>query len=313
MSGTNADGSSCTLDTCTYTGDGECDEGMYCAVGSDCSDCGGDCCERSGCGIDRCRYSGDGECDDGSRGGAQYCALATDCRDCGNCCASEETCGTNSCRWAGDSECDDGSTGHAQYCELGTDCDDCGNCCGGSGGSAGSGGGDCDSDGCHWAGDGECDDGSRGGTQYCSVGTDCSDCGNCCGGGGGGDSSCPPNSSPSSSGGCACDSGFSVNADRSGCVVSSCGADTCRYAADNECDEGLYCSAGSDCSDCGTCCEASSSCNLSEFVQLCSDAGPAPDCGGPCVHAIPSCIGEPALAPTRATMQGILDACTGHR
>ena len=29
-------------------------------------------------------------------------------------------------------------------------------------------------------GDGECDDGSRGGAQYCAANTDCDDCGNCC-------------------------------------------------------------------------------------------------------------------------------------
>jgi hypothetical protein len=49
-------------------------------------------------------------------------------------------------------------------------------------------GSNCGTDNCQYLGDGfrsvlgdgECDDGSQGGTQYCPLGSDCTDCGNCC-------------------------------------------------------------------------------------------------------------------------------------
>lgn len=69
---------------------------------------------------------------------------------------------------------------------------------------------------CRYANDGECDDGSQGGTQYCAVGTDTNDC-----------------TAP----------------------VATKGSDTCRYAFDHECDDGSqggaqYCDADTDTTDC---------------------------------------------------------------
>jgi hypothetical protein len=89
--------------------------------------------------------------------------------------------------------------------------------------AGGGGSGSCDNT-CRYANDGECDDGSQGGTQYCELGTDSNDCGGC-----GGGPPPPP----------ACDN-------------------TCRYANDGECDDGSqggtqYCNLGTDSNDCGGC------------------------------------------------------------
>ena len=144
----------------------------------------------------------------------------------------------------------------------------CQSCCGGGGSSSGGGGGGGGgANSCRYAHDGECDDGSQGGTQYCSRGTDSADCSGSSGG------SCPAHSSPNSNGGCSCDSGYSVNSDRSGCEASSGGA--CRYANDGECDDGSqggtqYCARGTDAADCsgsGRSCPAHSSPSSSGGVR----------------------------------------------
>lgn len=75
-------------DTCTWTGDGECDDGgsgaeySFCSKGTDCADCGervnDDLC------VETCLFAEDDECDDGGEG-SEYaaCVLGTDCTDCG--------------------------------------------------------------------------------------------------------------------------------------------------------------------------------------------------------------------------------------
>jgi hypothetical protein len=55
---------------CPYTNDGECDEGTYCAAGTDTADCSG--------GGGTCRYANDNECDE-----PDLCAVGTDGADCG--------------------------------------------------------------------------------------------------------------------------------------------------------------------------------------------------------------------------------------
>lgn len=69
---------------------------------------------------------------------------------------------------------------------------------------------------CQYANDGECDDGSLGGTQYCATGTDTNDC---------------------------------------AAAASAVRSDSCRYALDGECDDGSqggtqYCAIGTDATDC---------------------------------------------------------------
>lgn len=93
---TNVDGKADAMggcsDSCSYAGDGECDDGgegsdyNVCDFGSDCSDCGtreapdGD----AGC-LNTCRFAGDDECDDGGEGSDySVCAYGTDCMDCGS-------------------------------------------------------------------------------------------------------------------------------------------------------------------------------------------------------------------------------------
>jgi len=78
--------------TCTYYGDGECDDGGpgadwdLCTYGTDCADCGprtDDGGGTTGC-TDDCPFYADGECDDGGPGSMwSVCDLGTDCSDCG--------------------------------------------------------------------------------------------------------------------------------------------------------------------------------------------------------------------------------------
>jgi len=83
---------------------------------------------------------------------------------------------------------------------------------------------------CKYANDGECDDGSQGGTQYCAIGTDTNDC-------------------------------AAAAAAAAGCTAAGCvetggvSDDSCRYAFDHECDDGSqggtqYCATGTDATDC---------------------------------------------------------------
>ena len=80
------------------------------------------------CGLcyEDCSYSGDGDCDDGGPG-AEFssCELGTDCIDCGAR-AIDPNC-NEGCSYSGDGDCDDGGPG-ADYtsCEFGSDCIDCG-------------------------------------------------------------------------------------------------------------------------------------------------------------------------------------------
>jgi hypothetical protein len=92
---------------------------------------------------------------------------------------------------------------------------------------------------CRYARDGECDDGSTGGTAYCNRGTDAEDCGSGTGGssGTGGAAPPPPPARPPP-------------------PATSDSSNSCRYARDNECDDGstgfvAYCSRGTDAEDCG--------------------------------------------------------------
>jgi hypothetical protein len=88
----------------------------------------------------------------------------------------------NSCKYANDGECDDGSQGGTQYCAIGTDTNDCAAAAAAAGctaaGCTETGGSvSVSDDSCRYANDGECDDGSQGGsTQYCATGTDATDC-----------------------------------------------------------------------------------------------------------------------------------------
>jgi hypothetical protein len=89
--GTGGSGSVCDT-SCSWDGDGVCDDGgtdsvfSVCTFGSDCTDCG----PRNPC-LDTCTpwltsaYAGDGTCDDGVSGssGSSLCDAGTDCSDCG--------------------------------------------------------------------------------------------------------------------------------------------------------------------------------------------------------------------------------------
>lgn len=94
------------------------------------------------------------------------------------------------------------------------------------------------SNGCDFAGDGDCDDGGDGATyEFCPLGTDCDDCG------GGRLMPPPPSPWPHAPPGA-----------RELCADDS---DRCEYLLDGECDDGgagstyAACPVGSDCSDCG--------------------------------------------------------------
>lgn len=116
LSGGAGGRATCT-NTCSYSSDGDCDDGgpgseySSCSLGSDCVDCGGDATNapkppppppppepsppgqahaspadtgRSTC-TNTCRWKYDGDCDDGGPG-AEYsgCSFGSDCYDCGS-------------------------------------------------------------------------------------------------------------------------------------------------------------------------------------------------------------------------------------
>jgi hypothetical protein len=89
---------------CPFTEDGECDEPMICAPGTDVADC-------SAAGPDSCPFASDGECDE-----PNPCSPGTDTTDCAGL-----DLGPDSCIYANDGECDE-----PQYCAEGTDTTDCG-------------------------------------------------------------------------------------------------------------------------------------------------------------------------------------------
>jgi len=140
-----------------WYGDGICDE--HCPMPDpDCdplTPVDGDLC------ADTCRWAADGECDDGGPGsGYDLCEIGTDCTDCGprpaagSCASVGEPCdGTTCCDGL---TCDHDSTASTCQPPPGTRCEDT----------------------CHWAKDGECDDGGPGSDHdLCELGTDCTDCG----------------------------------------------------------------------------------------------------------------------------------------
>ena len=88
-------GDSFCLEACTFSNDGECDDGgagsisISCVLGTDCNDCGprpapAPSPENGLSCSDDCVFSADGECDDGSDPNSPFvCPPATDCTDCG--------------------------------------------------------------------------------------------------------------------------------------------------------------------------------------------------------------------------------------
>ena len=99
---------------------------------------------------------------------------------------------------------------------------------------------------CKYANDGECDDGSQGGTQYCAAGTDTNDC--------------------------------------AAAKTAVRGSDTCRYAFDHECDDGSqggakYCDTGTDATDCAeTAGRLSSMSSMRKTRQTASQSGGGHNC-----------------------------------
>jgi V8-like Glu-specific endopeptidase len=201
-------------DSCQYAMDNECDEGRYgggayCQDGTDTTDC------KVIAATTDCEYAFDYECDDASVGGTGYCTNGTDAFDCARLATGAVD---DTCVYANDNECDEPRFGGTGVCRDGTDTADCQ-----AQGDAldrlidmvpddvGARLGD---DSCRYSNDGECDDGTFGGTGFCDMGTDATDCR----------------------------------------ALAMGGDDSCEYANDNECDEpsigGGYCTSGTDTTDC---------------------------------------------------------------
>ena len=92
-------------------------------------------------------------------------------------------------------------------------------------------------DSCRYHNDGECDE-----PQYCSSGTDCTDCHTCC-----------PANAHSTGTSCLCNGGYVI--ENRGNGDWSCVRSSCMYTNDGECDEPegtSVCEEGSDVADCGT-------------------------------------------------------------
>ncbi len=220
----NAAGSACELQACPYTNDGECDEGLYCAIGTDTADCGGSsgsagcpyahahrvivrgssqcACDDgydvnvagTACEPQTCRYTEDGECDEGT-----YCAMGTDTVDCANHPATHSG-GAGGC------------TAHAHASNGRCACD--------SGYAVNAVGSACEQT-CATAENGVCDEGTS-----CASGTDSRDCIKPI-------KTCPPRAHVAAGGGsCTWDDGY------------------CPSVEDGFCDEGLLCGPGTDAADC---------------------------------------------------------------
>ncbi len=214
--------------SCRWSNDNECDDPEFggsgaCEAGTDASDCltqvdtsaavmppagGGDSCE----------FANDGECDEARFGGGDYCAAGTDSTDCRQLAAGLDD---DSCEWANDGACDEMRYGGGGQCIDGSDATDCDMF--GSSAEAlerllalvpDALRGQLGDDTCQYANDGECDDVTFGGTIYCDVGTDATDCR----------------------------------------ALAMGGEDSCVWANDNECDEpGIgtdNCTSGTDVTDC---------------------------------------------------------------
>ncbi len=201
-------------DSCQWANDGECDEGRYgggnyCADGTDTADC------RAIAATAVCQYSFDYECDEARFGGTGFCPDGSDAFDCQILAAAAPD---DSCPWANDNECDEPRFGGTGACRDGSDSTDCqslesardelfalvpDNIMAQLGGDT-----------CRYAGDGECDDVTFGGTEFCDAGTDASDCR----------------------------------------ALALGGDDSCQWANDNQCDEPSIgtgaCTTGTDMSDC---------------------------------------------------------------
>jgi len=213
-------------DSCVFANDGECDEQQYggqgfCEAGTDTSDCSAATTNASpitGGGDNSCEYANDNECDEARFGGGGYCQDGTDSADCRQLAAGLDD---DSCDWANDGECDELRYGGGGACVDGSDSTDC-NLYGNSPEALArllelvpanlrTQLGD---DSCQYSNDGECDDMTFGGTIYCNVGTDASDCR----------------------------------------AMALGGEDSCRWANDGECDEpGIgtdNCTSGTDVTDC---------------------------------------------------------------
>jgi len=72
--------------SCWFANDGECDHGINCEEGTDCTDCGMFCKgdawkDKEGVHDDSCSEANDGTCDDFT----DFCEYGTDCTDCGTC------------------------------------------------------------------------------------------------------------------------------------------------------------------------------------------------------------------------------------
>lgn len=212
--------------SCPFANDNECDELRYggqgfCDAGTDTNDCtasGDIALTPIGNTGDTCEYANDAECDEARYGGGGYCEDGTDTTDCRQLAAGLDD---DSCQWSNDGECDEMRYGGGGQCIDGSDATDC-DMYGTSpealarllslvpaGLRAQLG-----DDSCQYSNDGECDDVNFGGTIYCDVGTDATDCR----------------------------------------AMAIGGEDSCRWANDDECDEpGIgtdNCTSGTDVTDC---------------------------------------------------------------
>jgi V8-like Glu-specific endopeptidase len=210
--------------SCPFANDNECDEIQYggqgfCDAGTDTNDCSANVTATPAGGVgDTCEYANDGECDEARYGGGDYCEAGSDTSDCRQLAAGIDD---DSCTWANDGACDEMRYGGEGQCVDGSDATDCdmfgtspealerllalvpANLRGQLG-----------DDTCQYSADGECDDVTFGGTVFCDVGTDATDCR----------------------------------------AMALGGEDSCRWANDNECDEpGIgtdNCTSGTDVTDC---------------------------------------------------------------
>ena len=209
------------VDTCAHALDGYCDEPYECESGTDVTDCSQAGFEN---GNNRfCQYTDDGECDE-----IVYCPAGSDTHDCcqngaprtadtsGRSIVAADVC-CGDCDQPGHNWCQYANDGYCDEptlgsgeCPTGSDAADCANVLAI----------------CQYTGDGLCDE-----TDYCEPGTDSADC--CDGGTVKLDAAGAP---------------VSASADCSGAVAAA--VPPCPYRGDGECDEVVYCAAGSDPEDC---------------------------------------------------------------
>lgn len=203
---------------------------------------------------DTCAFPNDGTCDDGGNGGLASCDFGTDCGDCGPRALVNE-CETNN---GGCSDtCTDLPAGFECSCTAGVQLLADGLTCEAIPADA------LCSDTCESSDNGICDDGGDGGFGFCTIGTDCTDCGfrlivNECDTDNGG---CAQTCTDTLGGfQCGCNEGFTLNADGFTCEEIAEGLlcdDSCElFSNDGICNDGgdgnfPNCAYGTDCSDCG--------------------------------------------------------------